>query len=63
MMTSLFIRLFIKDYQNTSNQKVRENSGKLAGALGIATNLLLTLIKMVAGILFNRDVYKRQVIE
>jgi cation diffusion facilitator family transporter len=53
MMTSLFIRIFIKDYRNTSNQKVRENYGKLAGAMGIATNLLLTLIKMVAGILFN----------
>ncbi|MFQ9439948.1 MAG: hypothetical protein ACLR13_01755 [Acutalibacteraceae bacterium] len=30
-MTNLLARLFIKDYKNTDNYKVREQYGKLAG--------------------------------
>ncbi|WP_352420511.1 cation diffusion facilitator family transporter [Proteiniborus sp.] len=52
-MTNLLIKLFIKDYQNTSNFRVRESYGKFASIAGIASNLLLFLIKIIAGIVFN----------
>lgn len=52
-MTRLLLRLFIKDYQDTANPQVRQRYGKLSGTVGIATNLLLSLIKLLAGILFH----------
>ena len=52
-MTNILIRLFIKDYENIDNPLVRENYGKFASVLGIATNLLLFIIKIIAGLLFN----------
>ncbi len=50
-MTQLLIRLFIKNYQNTHNQKVRQKYGMLGGMVGIAMNLLLFAGKFLAGIL------------
>lgn len=52
-MTKLLIRLFIKNYRNTGSFQVRERYGKFAGIVGIATNLLLFIIKIIAGTLFN----------
>lgn len=52
-MTNLLIRLFIKDYQNTSSFRVRERYGKFASIMGIVSNLLLFLIKIISGLLFN----------
>ncbi len=52
-MTDLLIKRFIRDPQNTSNSHVRENYGKFASVLGIASNLLLFLVKISTGILFN----------
>lgn len=52
-MTSILIRLFIKDYQNTSNSEVRENYGKFAGIMGIITNFFLFSIKIAVGTLFH----------
>lgn len=52
-MTRLLIRLFVKDYQNTEDGKVREQYGKFAGGVGIFTNLLLFAIKLAAGLVFN----------
>lgn len=52
-MTSLLIRLFVKDYKNVSNFRVRENYGKVASIVGIVTNFILFLIKITAGTLFN----------
>ena len=52
-MTGLLIRLFIKEHENTSDPKVREAYGKMSGAVGIASNLLLSAIKVIIGILFN----------
>ncbi len=47
----LFLRkLFIKDYENVKNQKVREAHGKLASFVGVFSNLFLFLIKLVSGI-------------
>ena len=52
-MTDILIRLFIKDRGNTENAQVRENYGKFAGVVGIATNFLLFLIKITVGTLFH----------
>lgn len=52
-MTNLLIRLFIKDNQNLTNSKVRENYGKFAGIVGIISNFLLFLIKITTGVFFN----------
>ncbi|PYG86993.1 cation diffusion facilitator family transporter [Ruminiclostridium sufflavum DSM 19573] len=52
-MTSALIKIFIKDYKATDNPQVRENYGKFASILGIATNLLLFLIKIIAGTIFS----------
>lgn len=52
-MTNILIKLFVKDYQNITNFKVRERYGKFAGIVGIASNFLLFLIKITVGTLFN----------
>lgn len=46
-------RLFIKDYVNTSDPAVRIRYGVVAGAFGIATNLMLFVIKIIIGLLAN----------
>ena len=50
-MVDLLRRLFIKDYNNVKNDKVRNAHGKLAAIIGIISNLLLFIIKLIAGIL------------
>lgn len=50
-MVTLLSKLFIKDYQNIENEKVRQSYGMLCGCLGIFLNLLLFAGKMLAGIL------------
>lgn len=45
--------MFVKDYQNVLNFHVRERYGKFAGILGIVSNLLLFIIKIIVGTLFN----------
>ena len=52
-MTDLLIKLFVKDYKNTSNAKVRERYGKFAGVTGIVTNILLFMFKITVGTIFN----------
>lgn len=52
-MTDILIRLFIRDHENTENAQVRENYGKFAGVVGIATNFILFMIKIIAGTLFH----------
>lgn len=52
-MTNLIRRLFIKDYQNTDDPLVRAKHGTVAGAVGIATNLLLAGGKILIGALFG----------
>lgn len=46
-------KLFIKNYQNVQDPEVRANYGKVAGAFGIVTNLVLGIIKFVIGIISN----------
>ena len=52
-MRNLLIRTFIKDYQNVKEQHVRESYGKLAGAVGICTNLFLCISKILIGLISN----------
>ncbi len=52
-MTDFLVRLFIKNYQDVENHAVREQYGKFAGIVGIATNVLLFCIKILAGIAFH----------
>ena len=52
-MSNLLVRLFIKDYQNTQDARVRERYGKLSGIVGIITNLLLFVIKVSVGLFFG----------
>ena len=44
-------KIFIKNYNNTSNNEVRTSYGKLAGTYGIVTNFLLGVIKVIIGYL------------
>ena len=50
-MVNLLRRLFIRNYKDTSEEKVREAHGKLASVFGIVSNLILFGIKLFAGIL------------
>lgn len=52
-MTELLLKLFVKDHDKTGSARVREAYGKLSGAAGIATNLLLFIIKITVGTIFN----------
>lgn len=49
-----FIRkLFIKDYQDTQNPKVRFRYGLVAGIFGIMSNALLCVFKLIVGVVGN----------
>lgn len=48
-MTDLILKLFIKDYKNVSNQKVRMKYGILSGCVGIVLNVVLCLMKFFVG--------------
>lgn len=52
-MTNLLIRLFIKDYRNVADAKVRGRYGNLSGLVGIITNLLLFAAKITVGLVFH----------
>lgn len=54
-MGKLLIKLFIKDHENTEDPGVRESYGKFAGAVGIVSNMLLCIIKILIGI-FSRSI-------
>ncbi len=48
-MTKLLIRLFVKDYENTKNETVRNRYGMLSGFVGIVLNIILSAFKMIFG--------------
>lgn len=48
-MTKLLIKLFIKDSENTSDEKVRAKYGVLSGVVGIILNVILSVFKMIFG--------------
>ncbi|MGM9630984.1 cation diffusion facilitator family transporter [Butyricicoccus sp.] len=49
-MTHLLIRLFVPSADRASEQTIRLRYGQLAGIVGIAANVLLCLVKLLAGI-------------
>lgn len=51
MISKLLIRLFIKDFNNTSNSSVRNKYGYLGGVVGITLNLILFIIKFSVGLI------------
>ncbi len=50
-MTELLIRLFIKDPDDIKNPSTRRRYGIMAGGVGIACNILLTVFKIAMGII------------
>ncbi len=52
-MSEFLIKLFVKDYKNTENEKVRTSYGTLSGGVGIAVNVVLSVFKMVFGKITN----------
>lgn len=52
-MTEFLIKKFIKDSDNFSNTKVREDYGKFAGIIGIVLNAILSSAKIATGLIFK----------
>ena len=52
-MTSLLIRLFIGKNADTKSDRVREKYGLLASVTGIVCNILLSVLKVIVGIMFS----------
>lgn len=52
-MNDFLIKSFIKDYNNTQDFTVRENYGKFSGIIGIFCNILLSVSKILVGLLFK----------
>lgn len=48
-MTSLLLKIFVKNYKQTEEKTVREKYGVLGGTVGIVCNLLLSLVKIILG--------------
>lgn len=49
-MTNLLIRLFVKDWKNYEQKEVRDRYGIFAGMIGILSNLILFLAKILIGL-------------
>lgn len=52
-MKSVLAKIFIKDYQNYNDAKVRNAYGKMCGIVGIISNIILCAIKIVTGFLIG----------
>ena len=52
-MTDLLVKMFVKNYEDTDNISVRTAYGVLASGVGIACNVLLSLVKMMVGMLLH----------
>ncbi|MCI2069609.1 MAG: cation diffusion facilitator family transporter [Bacilli bacterium] len=50
-MTELLLRIFVKNYIDTNNEKVRASYGLLGAGFGVITNLILFVSKIVIGLL------------
>ena len=50
-MTELLSKLFVKNYQSPDTPSVRKNYGTMASIVGIAVNILLSALKLFAGII------------
>lgn len=52
-MFNLFFRIFIKNYKDIHDEKVRSQYGLICGYVGIFLNFILFLIKLFAGFISN----------
>lgn len=52
-MTKLLLKLFVKNYNNTNDNKVRENYGTLSSIVCIICNVLLSVSKILVGSLLG----------
>lgn len=52
-MTSFLIKIFIKDYENIKDVQIRKKYGELGSFVGIISNVLLFVIKIIIGIAIN----------
>ncbi|MDD4482166.1 MAG: cation diffusion facilitator family transporter [Bacilli bacterium] len=52
-MIKLLGKIFIKDYNNYTNTKVRNKYGILSGVFGIISNLLISVGKIIVGLVFG----------
>lgn len=50
-MTNILIKIFIKDYDNVNDERVRDSYGYLAGFVGIISNITLFIIKFAIGLI------------
>ncbi|MGN0642503.1 MAG: cation diffusion facilitator family transporter [Huintestinicola sp.] len=52
-MTDFLVRHFVKDYENTEDNKVREHYGMLSSIVGIFCNVALFILKYIFGTISN----------
>ncbi len=52
-MGKLLLKLFVKDYKNTKDEKVRKKYGLVASFFGLITNFILFAFKIVLGLILN----------
>ncbi len=52
-MTNLFLKLFVKNHQDTTSSTVREAVGKLASIVSIICNVILSAAKILVGVFFG----------
>ena len=50
-MNNFIFKTFIKDWENVKDAKVRDKYGKLAGIVGILSNTLLCIMKILVGLI------------
>ncbi len=50
-MTELLLKLFVKDYKNVNDSKVRGKYGIFSGIIGVIVNLILCSVKIFAGLI------------
>ena len=52
-MFTLLTKIFIKNYQNYKDSKVRNDYGTLASIFGIVSNFIICAMKFIVGLLFS----------
>ncbi len=53
MLTNFLIKTFVKDYKETRDKAVRRSYGYLSGIVGVASNAMLFLLKLIIGLYLN----------
>ena len=52
-MITLLSRVFVKDHENYNDSDVRKSYGRLAGSVGIISNVILCIMKIAIGLIAN----------